>query len=138
LDRYVEPRKRYMGLGGRVCAAQRGPGDARLVEDRVRQLAPAIPGLARAARAPIAGFGHDRDLPDPAISETWPEPDFAVLRQDRLPPRLPITAFGPAWAEWIMSAAEAAACPPDYVAAPLLATSSALIGNARWAEATPG
>src|SRR5205814_5594016 len=33
---------------------------------------------------------------------------------------------------------DAAACPPDYVAAPLLAAASALIGHARWAEATPG
>src|SRR4029077_10435348 len=29
-------------------------------------------------------------------------------------------------------------CPPDYVAAPLLAAASALIGNARWAQASPG
>src|SRR5215470_7407337 len=39
---------------------------------------------------------------------------------------------------WSENAAEAAACPPDYVAAPLLAAASALIGHARWAEATPG
>jgi hypothetical protein len=37
-----------------------------------------------------------------------------------------------------LRAAEAAACPPDYVVAPLLATVSALIGHARWAQATPG
>jgi hypothetical protein len=51
---------------------------------------------------------------------------------------MPMSAFGPAWGEWISTAAEAAACPSDYVAAPLLATVSALIGNARWAQATPG
>jgi hypothetical protein len=51
---------------------------------------------------------------------------------------MPMSAFGPAWGDWISTAAEAAACPPDYVAAPLLATVSALIGNARWAQATPG
>jgi hypothetical protein len=39
---------------------------------------------------------------------------------------------------WIQNAARAACCPADYVAAPLLATSSALIGNARWAEAWHG
>ena len=32
----------------------------------------------------------------------------------------------------------AAACPVDYVAAALLAGISALIGHARWAQATPG
>src|SRR6516164_11627870 len=31
-----------------------------------------------------------------------------------------------------------AACPVDYVAAPLLASISVLIGHARWAQATPG
>jgi hypothetical protein len=78
-------------------------------------------------------------LPDLTIHPTWPEPDFAVLWQDRRPPpKLPIAVFGPAWADWIATAAETAACPPDYVAAPLLATVSALIGHARWAEATPG
>jgi hypothetical protein len=68
----------------------------------------------------------------------WPEPDMAVLRLHRRPPSsLPLPVFGP-WATWITSTAEAAACPPDYVAAPLLASVSALIGNARWAQATPG
>jgi hypothetical protein len=77
--------------------------------------------------------------PDHTIHRTWPEPDFSVLQRNRRPPpKLPISAFGPAWADWIATAAEAAACPPDYVAAPLLATVSALIGHARWAEATPG
>jgi hypothetical protein len=64
---------------------------------------------------------------------------MAVLRHDRRPPpKFPISAFGPRWADWITTAAEAAACPPDYVAAPLLAAASALIGHARWAQATPG
>ena len=34
--------------------------------------------------------------------------------------------------------ATAAACPVDYVAAPLLASVSTLIGHARWAQAWPG
>jgi Protein of unknown function (DUF3987) len=33
---------------------------------------------------------------------------------------------------------EAAACPSDYVAVPLLASASVLIGHARWPQATPG
>jgi Protein of unknown function (DUF3987) len=69
---------------------------------------------------------------------SWREPDLTVLRDGRhSPPRMPISAFGP-WGDWISTAAEAAACSPDYVAAPLLATVSALIGNARWAQAAPG
>ena len=64
---------------------------------------------------------------------------MSILRPERPPaPKLPLSAFGPAWAEWITAAAEAAACPPDYVAAPLLVAASALIGHARWAQATPG
>jgi hypothetical protein len=34
--------------------------------------------------------------------------------------------------------ADAATCPSDYVALPLLAAASTLIGNARWAQAWPG
>src|ERR1043166_2367538 len=76
---------------------------------------------------------------DTQFEPSWPEPDMSILRPERpRAPKLPLAAFGRAWAEWITSAAEAAACPPDYVAAPLLAAASALIGHARWAQATPG
>src|ERR1051326_2882197 len=76
---------------------------------------------------------------DSQLEQGWPEPDMSILQPERpRAPKLPLAAFGPAWAEWITSAAEAAACPPDYVAAPLLAAASALIGHARWAQATPG
>ena len=61
-----------------------------------------------------------------------------LLLHRRPPPKLPIEVFEPAWGPWIATAAEAAACPPDYVAAPLLASISALIGHSRWAQATPG
>src|SRR6185437_1576016 len=71
--------------------------------------------------------------------DIWPEPDMTVLRLNRrAPPTLPLTALGSAWGTWITTAAEAAACPIDYVAAPLLASASALIGHARWAAAVPG
>src|SRR5689334_3574425 len=77
--------------------------------------------------------------PTTSTEPDWPEPDMSILRPERpRAPKLPLTAFGSAWAEWITTAAEAAACPPDYVAAPLLAAASALIGHARWAQATPG
>src|SRR5438552_8985706 len=63
------------------------------------------------------------------LEQGWPEPDMSILQPERpRAPKLPLAAFGPAWAEWITTAAEAAACPPDYVTAPLLAAASALIG----------
>jgi hypothetical protein len=69
--------------------------------------------------------------------DDWGEPDMEILRlRRRPPPPLPIEVFGPAWSRWIIDAAAAAACPPDYVAAPLLSSASTLIGHARWAQAT--
>ena len=74
-----------------------------------------------------------------ADSDTWDEPDMGVLRlRRRPPPALPIELFGDRWGEWIANAAAAAACPVDYVVAPLLASASTLIGNARWAQASAG
>jgi Protein of unknown function (DUF3987) len=79
------------------------------------------------------------EAPEMTARDLWPEPDMEVLRlRRRPPPKLPIEVFGPAWGAWILTAALAAACPQDYVAAPLLAIASALIGHARWAQATPG
>ena len=67
----------------------------------------------------------------------WGDPDMGILQlRRRSPPALPIEIFGSAWGNWIVDAAAAAACPPDYVAAPLLSSASALIGHARWAQAT--
>jgi hypothetical protein len=66
----------------------------------------------------------------------WPEPDMAVLKLHRRDaPRLPIEVFGERWARSIESCAAAAACPADYVVAPLMAAASALIGHARWPRA---
>src|SRR5690349_7868874 len=69
----------------------------------------------------------------------WGEPDMGVLRLYRRPPPPFLTeVFGPAWERWVINAADAAACPVDYVVAPLLASVSVLIGHARWSQATPG
>ena len=66
-------------------------------------------------------------------------PDLSVLNLGRRsPPALDLSLFGNRWKNWICSAARAAACPVDYVVAPLLAAASTLIGNARWAQAVPG
>lgn len=68
-----------------------------------------------------------------------PVPDMTVTRLNhRSPPRLPVEAFGPFWERFVREAGQAAAAPADYVAAVLLAGASALIGNARWAQAWPG
>jgi hypothetical protein len=71
--------------------------------------------------------------------DKWGEPDMGVLRlRRRPPPVLPLEVFGETWKQWLLDAAAAAACPVDYVVAPLLASVSTLIGNARWAQASPG
>lgn len=68
----------------------------------------------------------------------WPQPDMSILQIRRPPPELNLDGFGCAWGDWLVKAAKAAAAPVDYVAMPLLAAASALIGNARWAQAAPG
>ena len=74
-----------------------------------------------------------------ADNNVWGEPDMGVLRLRRRPPSpLPLEVFGASWGNWLIDVADAAACPVDYVAAPLLASASTLIGNARWAQAWPG
>lgn len=79
------------------------------------------------------------EAPEMTERDLWPEPHMGVLRlHRRSPPNLLIDVFGPAWGSWIKNAGNASACPFDYVAAPLLASASALIGHARWAQATPG
>ena len=74
------------------------------------------------------------EMAQPAQQEPpWPEPDMSAAQQNRRPPpQLPLEVFGPFWADWITTAAEAASAPPDYVVGPVLASASTLIGNARW------
>jgi len=75
----------------------------------------------------------------PPAAEVWGEPDMSVLHNGRrAAPAFPLDTLGEAWGEWIIDAADAAAAPVDYVALPLLAGASALIGNARWVQAAPG
>jgi hypothetical protein len=77
-------------------------------------------------------------MADTPAAAPWGDPDMRVLRLNRRPPPpLPLQVFGSAWEQWIVTTAEAAGCPSDYVAMPLLASASVLIGNARWAQATP-
>jgi hypothetical protein len=84
---------------------------------------------------------HDcrADTLDAIPGDETETPDLSVLNlHRRRPPRCPLEVFGAAWSQWISNTAAASACAPDYVAAPLLAAASALIGHARWAQATPG
>ena len=98
--------------------------------------------MRRRAMSPPDGAAEIRRIvalaPEMTARDAWGEPDMGVLRlHRRSPPRLPIEVFGRC-GDWIARAAEAAACPVDYVAAPLLASATALIGHARWAQAAPG
>jgi hypothetical protein len=105
------------GLGGDFSSFERDPED--LAEE-----------IARKKKS--NGTGGREEPP-------WAEPDMGVLRLHRRPPPpFPTKAFGPAWERWMVNAADAAACPVDYVVAPLLASVSVLVGHARWAQATPG
>jgi hypothetical protein len=84
---------------------------------------------------PDAGNGEDVS----PGANGWGKPFLEVMRlRRRDPPPLPLEVFGEPWADWIVDAAKAAACPVDYVVAPLLASVSTLIGHARWAQGGPG
>ena len=60
-------------------------------------------------------------IKDAPQEDPWGEPDMSVLRLSRRPPpEFPLHVFGVEWASWITEAADASACPPDYVASTLL------------------
>jgi hypothetical protein len=70
--------------------------------------------------------------------DAWPEPDLSVLNEGRRrPPELPVEVFGP-WKEWLNATAAGCSAPVDYVAASLLASAAATIGNARWVKPWDG
>ena len=81
-------------------------------------------------RKPSEGAGRAHPPEPPAMS---------ILDRSACPaPALPLAVFGPFWSDWISRTAEGANAPPDYVAMPLLALASSLLGNARWAVAWSG
>lgn len=71
-------------------------------------------------------------LPDP-----WSEPDMSLVDADQaMPPLFDPSLLPPPWSAWVFEQAEAVGCPVDYVAAALLASASAWIGNSRRIAAT--
>jgi hypothetical protein len=56
----------------------------------------------------------------------------------RPPPELPAETFRHYWHYWLEAEAENRSAPIDFVAGGLLASASALIGNARWVSPWPG
>ena len=72
----------------------------------------------------------------------WAEPDMQLIEGYRQPAMaFPVQLFGDFWSQWLVSAAESKSAPVDYVAAGLMTSAAALIGNARfvtpwdgWAE----
>src|SRR5689334_18136487 len=69
--------------------------------------------------------------------DSWPEPDMRLVEDDCVPaPALDDDALPASWVEWVTPEAAARGCPRDYVAAGLITTASALIGNARRVAAT--
>jgi hypothetical protein len=97
-------------------------------------------GHAAEGFAPFVN-GHDttEEKAPAGLTDMLDHPDMSVLRLNRRPPPvLDLNVFGPRWAAWITTTAAASACPVDYVASPLLASASALIGNSRWPEAWSG
>src|SRR6185437_4163400 len=68
----------------------------------------------------------------------WPDPDMSVVTGHRVPaPPLPLDVFD-GWRQFIVDAAEARSVPVDYVAAGLLASAAAALGNSRRARAWDG
>ena len=67
---------------------------------------------------------------------SWAAADLSYLDTGRRsPPELPLSVFGSFWANYLEDTARATSAPVDYAAATLLAVTSALIANVRWAQA---
>ncbi len=65
----------------------------------------------------------------------WPEPDISILRLGRVaPPRFGNNYLPPFWSRFVSDVAESTGTPPDFVAMPLLAAASGLVGNSRWVQ----
>jgi hypothetical protein len=69
---------------------------------------------------------------DAKAGRNWDNPDTSLLSTNQTPvPAFPRKLFGPFWDEWVTSVADSKNAPYDFVAASLLTTAAALIGNSR-------
>jgi hypothetical protein len=63
---------------------------------------------------------------------SWPQPDMRLIKDDRLPvPAFDWEALPPAYKDLIKHMADDCGAPPDYIAAALIGTASAVLGNVR-------
>ena len=61
----------------------------------------------------------------------WPKPDMKLIGGYRAPaPAFPAHLMGEFWNKWLKESAESKSAPGDYVAAGLLTSAAALVGNA--------
>jgi hypothetical protein len=91
--------------------------------------------------SPPDGAAEVRQLimtaPELTPPDTWPDPEMGIIEDDRAPaPMLENDALPAGWAGWISDEGAARGCPPDYIAAGLIAAASAWTGNARQVAAT--
>jgi len=87
------------------------------------------PELAELIESAVRKFASERD------HETGlPKPDTSILVAEVLAPSWEDAYLPAFWARYVRDTADAKNAPPDFVAVPLLAAASALIGNARWAK----
>ena len=87
--------------------------------------------LARNTRTAEADFEHfeQREMES---GDQWPTPDLCIVEDGRAAaPRLEDDALPAGWEEWTATEAAARGCPRDYLAAGLIAATSAWIGNSR-------
>jgi hypothetical protein len=62
----------------------------------------------------------------------WGDPDMVLIDEDRTPPPpFDWEAMPPAWTDWIRATANDCGAPADYIAATLIGSASAVIGNTR-------
>jgi hypothetical protein len=84
----------------------------------------------------VSSFRVITEAPEVNPKDLWPEPDMRLVEDDRpFAPELEEKALPAGWWHWVCAEAEARGCPPDYLAAGLITSASALLGNARWARA---
>lgn len=68
--------------------------------------------------------------------QVWPEADYSLLANE-IPDAPEMPALPGKWGDFIVQAAEAKVCAPDFVLGAVLSSAAALIGNARHAQPWP-